>query len=120
MAVVLVEVDGGALALGDEIVAIGILLRKLAENDFFDNLCISGEIVRIDEIERRLTINGLRDAVPVAVVDDRDAIAGRCQLVLEVVIERPAIRCAGIAVVVISVGVKPVIGIVSRALIRNR
>ena len=48
--------------------------------------------VRIDQVKRRLTVNGLGDPIAVAIVDDRDSVARRGQLVLEIVVVALAVR----------------------------
>ena len=48
--------------------------------------------VRIDQVKRRLTVNGLGHPIAVAVVDDRDSVAGCGQMVLEIVVVALAVR----------------------------
>jgi len=67
--------------------------------------------VRIDQVKRRLTVNGLGDPIAVAIVDDRDSVARRGQLVLEIVVVALAVRGFGVSVVVVSVGIQPVVGV---------
>ena len=48
--------------------------------------------VCVDQIKRRLTVNGLGHPIAVAVVDNRYPVARRDQLVLEIVVVALAVR----------------------------
>src|SRR5205823_3259065 len=98
VAVAVVGVEGGVpsvgrrvgLVLTDQVVAVGVGVVNGAVHDLFDDLGVTGGVPVVHEVARRLAVDGLRDAVAVTVVDQRDVGAGGAdslgQAVLTVVV----------------------------------
>ena len=66
--------------------SVGVRFDDLIVLQFFDNLRVTRQIIRINQIFRRYAIDRFRDAIVVAVIDSGNAVRRLSQFILEIII----------------------------------
>jgi len=139
--VAVVGVEGGVPAVGcrvylvlaDQVMAVGVDVVDYSVDNLFDDLGVASWVPIVDEVARALAIDGLLDAVAVAIVDQRDVGSGCPRTLSEAVLAVVVVGAeellrvesrwlrdgsvTGVAVVVVRVAVEPIVSVVAEGLV---